>query len=55
MRVETPSSPRESWSTRLASSPVLIRLPLWHRAIEPFGVGRKVGWALCQTLDPVVE
>ena len=36
-------------------SRVLVRLPLWASAIEPSAVGRKVGWALCQVLAPVVE
>ena len=44
-----------SSSTRLARSPVLVRLPLWPSAIEPSAVERKVGCALCQTLAPVVE
>ena len=38
-----------------ARSRVLVRLPLWASAIEPSAVGRKVGWALCQVLAPVVE
>ena len=38
------------WSSR-----VLVRLPLWPSAMDPSAVGRKVGWALCQVLAPVVE
>ena len=37
------------------SSRVLVRLPLWPRAIPPVAVERKVGWAFFQTLPPVVE
>ncbi len=37
------------------SSRVLVRLPLWPRAMPPVAVERKVGWAFCQTLPPVVE
>ena len=37
------------------SSAVLIRLPLWPSAIDPSAVGRNVGWAFSQTLEPVVE
>jgi hypothetical protein len=42
-------------STHSARSRVLVRLPLWARATDPFAVGRNVGWALCQVLAPVVE
>ena len=42
-------------ATICCSSRVLVRLPLWASAIEPSAVGRKVGWALCQVLAPVVE
>src|SRR5579875_3246226 len=38
-----------------ASSRVLIRLPLWPSATDPAGPARKVGWAFCQTDDPLVE
>ena len=37
------------------SSRVLVRFPLWPRAMWPVAVERKVGWALSQTLEPVVE
>ena len=37
------------------SSRVLVRLPLWPRAMPPVAVERKVGWAFSQTLAPVVE
>ena len=51
------SSPRSacSSSTILASSPVLVRLPLCPSAMLPVAVARKVGWAFSHTLDPVVE
>ena len=39
----------------VASSWVLIRLPLWPSARSPVAVARKVGWAFSQTLEPVVE
>jgi hypothetical protein len=42
-------------ATFLTRSAVLIRLPLWARASEPYAVGWNVGWALCQLLAPVVE
>ena len=43
-----------SFSTISAKSPVLVRLPLWAKASVPYWVGRKVGWALTQVLEPVV-
>lgn len=52
------SSPRSRSSlpsSVAARSPVLVRLPLCASAIEPVAVDRNVGWALAQTLDPVVE
>jgi hypothetical protein len=42
-------------ATRARRSWVLIRLPLWPSAIEPSAVGRNVGWAFFQMLEPVVE
>ena len=48
--VSTGRSATICWRSR-----VLVRLPLWASAIEPSAVGRKVGWALCQVLAPVVE
>ena len=53
-RSSSPSGPGSA-ATASRSSWVLMRLPLWPSAIEPSGVGRKVGWALCQVLAPVVE
>ncbi len=53
-RSSSPSSAVRSL-TMVASSAVLIRLPLWASAIEPSAVGWKVGCALCQVLAPVVE
>ena len=44
-----------SSATIRCSSRVLVRLPLCPNAIAPSAVGRKVGWALCQVLAPVVE
>ena len=51
------SSPRSACCSAAsrASSPVLIRFPLWASAMPPVAVERKVGWAFSQTLDPVVE
>ena len=54
-----PGTNEPSWASRsasqLCSSRVLVRLPLWPRAMPPVAVGRKVGWAFFQTLAPVVE
>ena len=57
IRVPSGSAPdRDSASaTRIASSWVLVRLPLWPSARWPVAVERNVGWAFSQTLDPVVE
>ena len=56
LREPRSSSPsRGSAATIAWSSRVLVRLPLWPSAIDPSAVGRKVGWALCQVLAPVVE
>ena len=41
-------------ATSSASSPVLVRLPLWAKASVPYLVGRRVGCALTQVLEPVV-
>src|SRR5919112_2673568 len=49
------SSALSRWLSHSRSSRVLVRLPLWPRAIPPVAVGRKVGWAFIQTLAPVVE
>ena len=43
-----------SFATISARSPVLVRLPLWAKASVPYLVGRKVGWAFTQVLEPVV-
>ena len=43
------------FSTSVSRSRVLVRFPLWPRAIEPLAVERNVGWAFSQTLAPVVE
>ena len=58
----SPASPGSSDSvassrsvSQSRSSRVLVRLPLWPRAMPPEAVERKVGWAFFQTLAPVVE
>ena len=40
--------------TNSASSPVLVKFPLWASAMVPYLVGRRVGWAFTQVLEPVV-
>ena len=45
---------RRSAASR-ASSPVLVRLPLWPSATAPCAVARKVGCAFSHTEEPVVE
>ncbi len=41
-----------SWSR---SSTVLVRLPLWPRAMVWPWPWRTTGWAFCHTVEPVVE
>ncbi len=53
-RVARPFSLGRS-ATISASWAVLTRLPLWPRAMDPWAVARKVGWAFSQTEAPVVE
>ena len=53
-QVELAARARSSADPR-DSSRVLVRLPLWPRAMEPVAVGRNVGWAFSQMLAPVVE
>ena len=43
-----------SFCTNSAKSPVLVKFPLWAKASVPYLVGRRVGCALTQVLDPVV-
>ena len=50
MLVADPSS----FCTNSAKSPVFVRLPLWAKASVPYLVGRNVGCAFTQVLDPVV-
>jgi hypothetical protein len=43
-------------ATRVASSIVLTRLPLWPSAMpDPTSVMANVGWAFSQVVEPVVE
>ena len=51
------SSPAEARSDEASSanSAVLVRFPLCASARWPVAVRRKVGWALAQVLEPVVE
>ena len=43
-----------NFCTISASEPVFVRFPLCARANVPYFVGRSVGWAFTQVLDPVV-
>ena len=55
---EVPTGPRHASaapSTIVASSRVLMRLPLWPSARLPDEVDRKVGCAFSHTEEPLVE